>query len=265
MHSAVLEAQSVSVRFGDRLALDQVSFTLAPGEMTALVGPSGSGKSTLLRAFAGLTPIADDGGRIVALGERLQDQGRISPDARRLRARIGFVFQKFNLVGRLSLYSNVMIGRLGRTPFWRGLLGLWDKHEAALGHAALDRMGLHEQTRQRASTLSGGQQQRGALARALVQEAEVILADEPVASLDPASAHRVMDALAKVNAEDGVSVLVSLHQIDLALAYCSRIVALSEGRIVFDGPASSLEASALHAIYGEEYADAAPARSAVKP
>jgi phosphonate transport system ATP-binding protein len=252
---AVLSA--VSATYGAVRALDRVSATFARGEMCALIGPSGSGKSTLLRAMAGLTAIDPGEGEIAVFGETLQSGGRISPRARALRTRIGFIFQKFNLVGRLSLFTNVMIGRLGRVSLARGLLGLWAAKDRRLAMAALDRLGIADHAGQRALTLSGGQQQRGAIARALVQEAELILADEPVASLDPASARRVMDALARINREDGATVVVCLHQIDLATRYCPRIVALDRGKVVYDGPAEGLDPQRLKALYGAEYRDAA--------
>ena len=247
--------------FGEVRALQGVSLRVEKGEMAALIGPSGSGKSTLLRALVGLVPLDRGPGRVEALGRLVQADGKVSADARAIRARIGFIFQRFNLVGRLSLYANVMIGRLGRISFWRGLFGLWSPVDQRLAMAALQRVGVAEQAGQRAASLSGGQQQRGAIARALVQEAEAILADEPVASLDPASARRVMETLAAINREDGAAVVVTLHQIDMAMRYCRRIIALSAGRIVYDGPPEGLDHDRLKSIYGAEFDDALPDRS----
>jgi len=185
----------------------------------------------------------------------VQIDGRLAPDVRELRRRIGFVAQQFNLVGRLSLYANVLMGALGRLPGWRGLLGAWPKAEREGAMAALARVDLAEFAGQRAGALSGGQQQRGAIARALLQGAEVLLLDEPVASLDPVAARRVMKLLAKLNAEEGLTVVVSLHQVDYALRYCRRVVALKAGRVVYDGPVAGLDRALLIDIYGPEIAD----------
>jgi phosphonate transport system ATP-binding protein len=223
--------------------------------MVALIGPSGSGKSTLLRSIAGLQPIDAGAGVIEAFGEAVQSGGRLSQNARRIRARIGFIFQQFNLVGRLSLYTNAALGSLGRIPSWRGVFGLWPRPTRAAAMAALTRMGVAEYAGQRAGTLSGGQQQRGAIARALVQQAEMVLADEPVASLDPVSARRVMEALKDLNAGDGLTVMITLHQVDYALRYCQRVVALKAGRIVYDGPPTGLDKARLVEIYGPEFED----------
>jgi phosphonate transport system ATP-binding protein len=253
--AAVLSIRDVSKTFGTRRALDGVSLKVDPGEMVALIGPSGSGKSTLLRSIAGLQPIDDGPGVIEAFGESVQSRGRLSQNARRIRARIGFIFQQFNLVGRLSLYTNAALGSLGRIAEWRGFLGLWPRPTREAAMAALSRMGVAEYAGQRAGTLSGGQQQRGAIARALVQEAQMLLADEPVASLDPVSARRVMEALKDLNAGDGLTVIITLHQVDYALRYCRRVVALKAGRIVYDGPPAGLDRTRLVEIYGPEFED----------
>ena len=225
----VLSLQSVSKTYGARRALDGVSLEVGPGEMVGLIGPSGSGKSTLLRAVTGLVAVDPGPGRIEAFGEPVQAGGRISGAIRRTRCRLGFIFQQFNLVGRLSLFSNVMVGALGRLPGWRGLLGLWPAADRQRAMAALHRVGVAEYAAQRANTLSGGQQQRAAIARALVQGAQAILADEPVASLDPVSARKVMDLLRELNRRDKLAIVVTLHQVDYALRYCDRVVALQGG------------------------------------
>lgn len=255
-NALVLSLRDVSKRYQGGLALDRVGLEVRGAEMIALIGPSGSGKSTLLRAIAGLTPIADDSGRIDAFGERLQENGRLTDRARAARRRIGFIFQQFNLVGRVSLFTNAALGALGRLSLWVGLLGAWPAETRRDAMAALARVGIAGQAGQRANTLSGGEQQRGAIARALVQRAEMILADEPVASLDPVSAHRVMAILREINRQDGITVLVSLHQVDFAMRYCDRVVALKGGRIVYDGPAAGLDRNRLVDIYGPEFQDA---------
>lgn len=252
---AVLSVRAISKTFGARRALDRVSITVRPGEMIALIGPSGSGKSTLLRCITGLTAIDDDGGEIQAFGQNVQSRGRVSDKVREIRARIGMIFQQFNLVGRLSLYTNVALGCLGRIPFLRGLLGRWPRVERDAVMAALERVGVADQAAQRANTLSGGQQQRGAIARVLVQRAEAMLADEPVASLDPVSARRVMALLADLNRDEGMTTVVTLHQVDYALRYCPRIIALQHGRVIYDGPRESLDRDKLVAIYGPEIKD----------
>jgi phosphonate transport system ATP-binding protein len=250
------QARDVSKTFGDRRALDQVSVSVKAGEMVGLIGPSGSGKSTLLRALVGLVRIDPGAGRIEALGLPVQVDGRVSADIRSVRARVGFIFQQFNLVGRLTLFSNTMVGALARTSGWRGLVGAWPTAEKHRAMAALARVGVVEYAGQRAATLSGGQQQRGAIARALVQGAEAILADEPTASLDPVSARRVMEALRDLNRKDGMAVVVSLHQVDYALRYCPRVVAMRAGRVIYDGPSAGLDRKLLIEVYGPEIEDA---------
>lgn len=233
-------------------ALDDACLRVDAGQMVALIGASGSGKSTLIRHLIGLT--AGDAGAgpccVTVLGMPVQERGRVSTGVRAVRARVGVVFQQFNLVGRLSLLTNVLLGLLGRIPAWRGCLGLFTAEEKARALDALHRVGMHEHSGQRASTLSGGQQQRAAIARALVQEASIILADEPIASLDPESARRVMENLARINREDGITVVVSLHQVDFAIRYCPRTVAMRDGRVIYDGPSTALTPEFLRELYG---------------
>ena len=252
----VLRLRAVSKTFHGARALNGISLDVRAGEMVALIGASGSGKSTLLRAIAGLEIIDVDDGTIDAFQWRLQSRGRLTDKVRRARARMGFIFQQFNLVGRLSLFTNAALGSLGRIPFWRGLLGLWPGSTRLAVMAALHRVGVADHAAQRSNTLSGGQQQRGAIARALVQTAEVVLADEPVASLDPVAARRVMDILRDLNTRDGLTVVVTLHQVDYALRYCDRVVALKAGRVVYDGPTAGLGHEQLIDIYGPEFQDA---------
>jgi phosphonate transport system ATP-binding protein len=252
----VTSVREVSKTFGARKALDRVSVEVAPGEMVALIGPSGSGKSTLLRSITGLQPIDPGRGVIEVFGEVVQKDGRVTGSVRRARGRIGMIFQQFNLVGRLSLFSNVMLGALGRLPAWRGMLGAWPGRDKQRAMAALQRVGVSDYAAQRANTLSGGQQQRGAIARAIVQGADAILADEPVASLDPVSARKVMELLVELNKRDGLGVIVTLHQVDYALRYCDRVIALQAGKVVYDGPTVGLDNRRLVDIYGPEFEDA---------
>ena len=249
-----IRVTTLNKSYGSRRALDAVNLEVLPGEMVALIGASGSGKSTLLRHIAGLV-CGDAGagsGEILVHGRPVQRGGRLSPDIRRVRAGIGFVFQQFNLVGRLPLITNVMTGLLHRVPLWRSLLRQFTRIELRLGLDALSRVGMSARAMQRASTLSGGQQQRGAIARTLVQGANVVLADEPIASLDPESSRKVMEILAKINREDRCTVLVSLHQVEVALRYCARTVALRDGRVVYDGASADLCPALLTELYGAE-------------
>lgn len=232
-------------------ALRDINLEIRQGEMVALIGASGSGKSTLLRHVAGLV-VADAGeGSLIEIdGQCVQQGGRVHRDIRKVRSQIGFVFQQFNLVDRLPVMANVLVGRLHRMPLWRSLTRWFNAHERALAIEALARVGIAECHAQRASTLSGGQQQRAAIARTLVQGAKVVLADEPIASLDPESSRKVMEILTRINREDGSTVVVSLHQVDMALKYCPRVIALHQGQVVFDGAASSLTPALLRELYG---------------
>lgn len=239
--------------------LKNISLRIEPGEMVALIGASGSGKSTLIRAIAGLVTIdrpprgkEGSAGRITLLDEPMQEQGRISGSASRIRARVGIIFQQFNLVPRLSVLTNVCLGFLGQIPGWRGSLSRFTQDERRRAMSALFRVGIAEHALKRGSELSGGQQQRAAIARTLVQGAQVLIADEPIASLDPKAARRVMDILAELNRNDGITVLVSLHQVEYALAYCARTIALRDGRIVYDGPSKALTPVFLSELYGAE-------------
>jgi phosphonate transport system ATP-binding protein len=252
--TVAVEVDCLSKSFsGGRKALDAVSLNVPAGEMVALIGASGSGKSTLLRHLAGLVAGDRSGVGAVRIGGGLiQHKGRIARDIRRRRIGIGFVFQQFNLVGRLKVETNVLVGLLGRMPAWRSLTGWFTREERALAAQALQRVGIAEHAGRRASTLSGGQQQRAAIARALVQRARIILADEPIASLDPESARKIMETLADINRRDGITVIVSLHQVDIARRYCPRVVALKDGIVAFDGPAVALSDERLRQIYGSE-------------
>ena len=257
----LVEVRRVSKSFGRTPVLKNISFRLARGEMVALIGASGSGKSTLIRAIAGLVPIdagaAPNGetGAIELFGQLMQRDGRIVGSAKNLRARIGVVFQQFNLVARLSVLTNVCLGLLGRMPFLQGTLGRFTIDEKRRAMLALRRVGIAEHALKRGSELSGGQQQRAAIARTLVQGAELLIADEPIASLDPHSARRVMDILADLNRQDRITILVSLHQVEYGIKYCPRTIALKAGEVVYDGPSSALTPAFLNGIYGAESSD----------
>lgn len=257
MQSPALEIVCAEKSFvkGERVLKD-VSLTIAKGEMVALIGASGSGKSTLIRSVAGLIPIDKplngSDSEIRAFGETMQKNGRVTAVAKTLRSRISIVFQQFNLVPRLPVLTNVCVGFLGRVPRWRGTIGHFTHAEKRLAMQALGRVGIAEQALKRGSDLSGGQQQRAAIARSLVQGAEILIADEPIASLDPSSARRVMDILAELNRVDGITVLVSLHQVEYALHYCRRTIALRKGEVVYDGPSEALTPEFLGELYGAE-------------
>lgn len=247
-----LRIQQLNKHFANgKHALRDINLTVQRGEMVALIGASGSGKSTLLRHVAGLVVADGTSDSLIEVdGRCVQQGGRMHRDIRQVRSQIGFVFQQFNLVDRLPVLLNVLVGLLHRTPRWRGWLRMFTPQERALALEALARVGIAECHAQRASTLSGGQQQRAAIARTLVQGAKVVLADEPIASLDPESSRKVMDILARINREDGSTVIVSLHQVEVALKYCPRVVALHQGRVVYDGPSAALTPDLLRELYG---------------
>lgn len=245
-------------------ALKHIDLHIRPGEMVALIGSSGSGKSTLMRHICGLTVSDKDAGEVKVNGYTIQKNGTLSGNIRDIRTHIGVVFQQFNLVGRISVARNVALGALGRTPFLHGLAGHFSPEDVELTMRALERVGIRDKAWQRTSTLSGGQQQRAAIARALVQRSEVLLADEPIASLDPESARNVMDTLQELNRTDGMTVVVTLHQVDYAIRYCPRTVALKKGEIVFDGPTSELTPAMLNSLYGAESRELFGEKSSVR-
>ncbi len=262
MGPCAIEVESLRKSFGGQPALRGVSLRVEHGEMVALLGASGSGKSTLLRHLNGLHR-ADAGSvsEVRVLDRVVQRGGVLATDIRRQRADVAAIFQQFNLVDRLPVMVNVMAGALHRQPLWRAIVRRFPASEHARAHEALQRVGIERCAWQRASTLSGGQQQRAAISRALVQQARLILADEPVASLDPASSRQVMELLAELNRELGVTVLVSLHQVEHAFAFCPRTIALRAGEVVFDGPTRTLSAERLRSLYGSQCDELfAPAR-----
>jgi phosphonate transport system ATP-binding protein len=244
--TATLTLSSVSRHFGDTRAVDNVSLTIEPGQFVGVIGRSGAGKSTMLRLINRLIDptsgsVSFDGVEITAL------KGKALRDWRRSCA---MIFQQFNLVDRLDVLTNVLIGRLAEHGFLSSMAMQFTDAERTIAIEALDRLDLVPQALQRAGTLSGGQQQRVAIAKALVQKPKIMLADEPIASLDPANATLVMDGLAQINKEDGITVLVNLHTLDTARAYCDRIIAMRQGRVFFDGNAHQLTDDVVRDIYG---------------
>jgi len=244
--SAVLRVEGLSKAFAGRPALSGVTLEVRAGEVTALLGPSGAGKSTLFRCVARLAE--PDAGSVRVLGQEMA--GLAGGDLARARRRIGLVFQQFNLVRRHTALDNVLAGRLGAVPLWRVLLRRFPGADRQAALAALDRVGLLDRAYARADTLSGGQQQRVALARALVQDCRLLLADEPVASLDPETAAGMLALLRELAAERGMAVLVSLHQVDLATGFADRILGLRDGRLVEDCAAAAFTGAARLRLFG---------------
>jgi phosphonate transport system ATP-binding protein len=243
--AVMLELREVSVRYGEALALDAASLQVQAGEFVVLLGPSGAGKSTIFRCLSGLVRPAR--GDVHALGLRLGAlDGR---GLRRVRRAIGLVFQQHNLIGRLSAIDNVLTGTLARTPLWRVLARRFAPADRQLALASLDRVGLLDHAYRRADSLSGGQQQRVAIARVLAQGGRVLLADEPVASLDPESARHVLATLARIARDERIAVLCSLHQVGLACEYADRLIGLRAGRVVFDLPAHAFDPGIEKALY----------------
>jgi phosphonate transport system ATP-binding protein len=233
-------------RFGSIVAVDRVTLQIPTGQMVGIIGRSGAGKSTFLRLIDRL--IEPSEGAIHCSGAPVSAlKGR---QLRAWRARCAMISQQFNLVNRLDVLTNVLIGRLSYHWTLPTLVKRFSAAERALAISALERLDLLPQALQRADTLSGGQQQRVAIARALVQEPQLILADEPIASLDPHNAARVMTALRAINREDGMTVICNLHALDVARAYCDRIVGMAHGRLVFDGPPAALTPEVTQRIYG---------------
>ncbi|MFY0616315.1 phosphonate ABC transporter ATP-binding protein [Shimia sp.] len=243
---ATLTLSNVSKIFDETKAVDTVSLDIAPGQFVGVIGRSGAGKSTMLRLINRLIDptsgsISFDGVEITSLkGKALRDW----------RRDCAMIFQQFNLVDRLDVLTNVLIGRLAEHGFLSSMAMQFTDAERTMALQALERLDLVPQALQRAGTLSGGQQQRVAIAKALVQQPKIMLADEPIASLDPANATLVMDGLKQINTEDGLTVLVNLHTLDTARAYCDRIIAMRNGRVFFDGSAAQLTDDVVRDIYG---------------
>ena len=239
-----LTVEGMTKAFNGRPAIESVSLTVSEHEFVAVLGPSGAGKTTLFRCVTGL--LAPDRGTS-RIG--LDDITALRGNARR---RVAVVFQQFNLVSRLTALDNVLAGRLGYVPAWRGWLRRFDRRDRLLALECLDRVGLLGHAAQRSDRLSGGQQQRVAIARALAQEPDLILADEPVASLDPRAADSVLDLLADVSHNENLGVLVVLHQPDLARRYADRLVGFHDGRVAFDRPPAQVSDEEIDALYGDD-------------
>ena len=246
----MLEISGLTRRFGAVTAVDNVNLSVPAGQMVGIIGRSGAGKSTLLRMINRLQEPSE--GRITF--EDMDVTALRGKALRDWRTQCAMIFQQFNLVQRLDVLTNVLVGRLNHRG---GVLGnlsslfkMFTAEERALALTALDRFDLADQALQRAETLSGGQQQRVAIARALLQEPRIMLADEPIASLDPRNSRVVMEALRDVNLREGITVLVNLHHLDTAREYCGRIIAMQQGRVMFDGPPEALTAARVREIYG---------------
>lgn len=249
---SVIQVQALNKTFDKNKALNNVCLSIESGQMVALIGASGSGKSTLIRHIAGLVKGDRDSGEIQVLNQIIQKNGRLGRGVRKVRSDVGVVFQQFNLINRISVLTNVLLGYLGQISSWRGTLGIFSHAEKRRAMDALARVGIDALASQRSSTLSGGQQQRAAIARTITQGAKVILADEPIASLDPACCRTVMDTLQRINREDEVTILVSLHQVEYAMQYCPRTIAMRQGEVVFDGPSEKLTPQFLKQLYGDQ-------------
>lgn len=230
-------------------ALKDINLTIEQGEFVAIIGLSGAGKSTLIRTINRMHDITDgtltvDGVDVMELkGARL----------RQFRRNIGMIFQSFNLVTRTTVIKNVLTSRVPELPFWRALLGVYPKKDKLEALEALDKVGILDKAFVRADQLSGGQQQRVALARTLAQNPKIILADEPVASLDPVTAKQVMDDFRRINREMNISVLINIHHVDLALQYADRVIGIKAGEVVYDGPASEVNEAVLAEVYGGQF------------
>lgn len=245
MQQDAIRLDRVHKCFGRTTALDDISLQIRPGEFVGLLGASGAGKSTLFRCLTALEQ--PDSGSVSVFG---RDISRLrAADLRDARRDIGLIFQQFNLIGRMSAIDNVLAGRLGHTSTWRVVVRKFTAADRQLALESLDRVGMLERAYQRADSLSGGQQQRVAIARVLTQRSRIVLADEPVASLDPESADTVLGTLRRIAQETGIAVLCSLHQVELARAYADRIIGLRHGKVVIDKPPAELEPEMLTALY----------------
>ena len=242
----IIDFTNTSVTYpGGLTALKDVTLSIEKGEFVVIVGLSGAGKSTMLRAVNGLVPVS---GSVKVDGREVVGASRA--ELRSIRSDVGMIFQTFNLVNRSTVTNNVLTGRLSQVPRWRSFLGLWPAEDKEIALQSLERVDIVEKAYVRASDLSGGQQQRVGIARALAQEPNIILADEPVASLDPVTSHLVMRDLQRINQDLGITTLINLHFLDLARQYGRRLIGLNDGRVVFDGDISNVDDEVFRGIYG---------------
>jgi len=232
-------------------ALKSISLKITQGEFVAIIGLSGAGKSTLVKLINKMTEVTD-GLLIVNEENVIKIKGK---ELRKFRRGIGIVFQSFNLINRTTVINNVLASRVADMSFFRTLFGLYNEKDRLLALESLHRVGILEKAYTRADQLSGGQQQRVALARTLAQEPKIILADEPVASLDPITANQIMQDFAKINKEHNITVIANMHHVDMALKYADRVIGINDGVIVFDGPSSEVDENLLKRIYGRELGD----------
>jgi len=244
----VLEITNVTRRFGANAAVKSVSLTIPSGQMVGVIGASGAGKSTLLRMINRLIDPSE--GRIVFEGSEVSSIS--GQTLRNWQRDCAMIFQQFNLVPRVDVLTNVLLGRLNHRSTLSSILNMFTREERAMAIASLERLDIAKTAMQRAGTLSGGQQQRVAIARALMQQPKVILADEPIASLDPRNAQIVMQSLRDINQSDGITVITNLHTLDTARAYCERIIGMAGGEVVFDGTPDDLTEAAARRIYGAD-------------
>lgn len=243
----MIEFENADVTYpGGFKALSNVSLKIEPGELVVIVGLSGAGKSTLLRAINGFVPITAGSVRINGTEVR----GASASTLRELRSGIGMIFQTFNLVYRTSVINNALMGRLSKVPRWRSMLGIWPAADREIALQSLERVEIVEKAYIRASNLSGGQQQRVGIARALAQQPQVLLADEPVASLDPVTSHTVMRDLRRINRDLGITTIINLHFLDLARSYGKRLIGLRDGMLVYDGDIADVDDETFRGIYG---------------
>ncbi len=242
----IIDFTNTSVTYpGGLTALKDVTLSIEKGEFVVIVGLSGAGKSTMLRAVNGLVPVS---GSVLVDGREVVGASRT--ELRKIRSDVGMIFQTFNLVNRSLVINNALMGRLAQVPRWRSFTGLWPVEDKEIALQSLERVDIVEKAYVRASDLSGGQQQRVGIARALAQEPNIILADEPVASLDPVTSHLVMRDLQRINRELGITTLINLHFLDLARHYGRRLIGLNDGRVIFDGDISDVDDEVFRGIYG---------------
>ncbi|MGI9586178.1 MAG: phosphonate ABC transporter ATP-binding protein [Acidimicrobiia bacterium] len=241
-----IEFTNASVTYpGGLVALKDVDLVIEEGELVVIVGLSGAGKSTLLRSINGLVPVTGS----VTVGGR-EVVGASNRQLREIRSDVGMIFQTFNLVNRSRVISNALMGRLSKVSRWRSMSGLWPAKDKEIAMQSLERVGIVEKAYVRASDLSGGQQQRVGIARALAQEPKIILADEPVASLDPVTSHIVMRDLQRINRDLGITTIINLHFLDLARQYGQRLIGLRDGELVYDGDIADVDDDKFRDIYG---------------